>query len=165
MLLMLVAKLNWDHILLAVYGCYLNIVYIALAISKEEFGTFYDALIVYTLLAKTNLPCIFVHALVKSRLINCPIIVLSKKLTVMHFKLLATDISWFYVGLYLFYCRVYHNLQVLLLCLVYIIILLTWWRCLISIYLIDYIFMFLWTMLENCCYVSLDSFNSTPLDS
>ena len=46
--------------------CYLNIVYIALAISKEEFDTFYDALIVCNLLAKTNLPCFFVHALVKS---------------------------------------------------------------------------------------------------
>ena len=46
--------------------CYLNIVHIALAISKEEFGPFYDALIVCNLLAKTNLPCFFVHALVKS---------------------------------------------------------------------------------------------------
>ena len=36
--------------------CYLNIVYIALAISKEEFDTFYDALIVCNWLAKTNLP-------------------------------------------------------------------------------------------------------------
>ena len=46
--------------------CYLNIVYIALGISKEEFDTFYDALIVCNWLAKTNLPCFFVHALVKS---------------------------------------------------------------------------------------------------
>ena len=46
--------------------CYLNIVHIALAISKEEFDTFYDALIVCNLLAKTNLPYFFVHALVKS---------------------------------------------------------------------------------------------------